>query len=476
MILSGKRHSAVSKAVKFKVSDLAPTSQSFENRTNALDKAISIIETDDKNVHYILINAPENGYVLKANLCYNLKLFPYSSRQLQVDGYRCRSGETVKVSTCFGYNSLIKFIQAEASPDIILEDYETAKSELAHRYGQFLSFSENNLILGHSVLLRVEIDRPSVSQSTIVLEYLLKSSNQSAAHQRIDQNWTQADKRPISHTLIVPDTVYTELNKRNDTIFETIQIAEHDTVLVCGATNCGKSSLIHHLINRQVSKKVKQSALYLECDPGQTEFAPCGILSLVTVDGQVLSPPGSKFLSSNRLILSSKGKTISKIFGTITPSDHGAKYIGLIQQLLEEAKRLQQLTPMPLFVNTMGWIEDLGLELLTKIVTLAEPSHVIRIQSNNEHFISNMKCIQRLDGLHLKKALLPRDISILLSEQQKTIGFQLWYTASCVSETFRASLYKTSGLRREINQLAYLAASLWADISYIPFYAINPTK
>lgn len=456
----------------FQVTDLVTALQN--GQTSKVDR-ISSIRTSNTNVYYVLLNDPSVSYVMHPNMCYRIKMICYSKRwQVQIGGFRCFQ-QTVKLSTCFDYNSSIKFILNDEEAVLDLSDLDLVKNELADNYGEFLAFSEANLLLGQAILLRVEIDQTAVCQYKLVLEYLLKSSVHPSSHPRIDQNWAISSQFSLD-SIVKTNAIYSQLNDRMDEIFDTLKISSGDVVLVCGASNCGKSSLVHHLINRYISTPgdiAPKSVYYLECDPGQTEFSPCGILSLVAIDECILSPPGFKFLSCNRTLLTQSGRMISKIFGTTSPSDCGAKYINLIHQLFQHFIELK--TRSPLFINTMGWIEGLGLELLLKIVHFSRPTHLVRVQSNNENLISPSYSIQNIERLFAKRSSFSRDISSLL-DMMKKIPFKFYYTSACVADTFRWSPFRSSGLRREINQLSYLASTLWTDISYLPFYSIKPTK
>ena len=55
--------------------------------------------------------------------------------------------------------------------------------------------------------------------------------------------------------------------------------------LVLGAKNVGKSSFARVLLNRLLS--LHPRVAYLDCDPGQPEFTPPGLLSLHLVDKPV---------------------------------------------------------------------------------------------------------------------------------------------------------------------------------------------
>lgn len=481
--MSSKRLSLPGSLNNFQVTSISSNDPQTSKATIFENNGILSVNAKE-NVFYVLIKKPNQGYALHPNFCYYVKLIPYSNQYMQVDGYRCKLGEQVKVSTCFGYKSSLMFFKTNG-PQVSSgqKDRELVQSELGDRYVQLIAFDElNKLNDGHSVLLRVEVDTTSLSQCKLVLEYILKSNSPTAAHDQISQNLTEAPSN--LNSIVVRNDDFLDLNRRLNAISDKLDIAFSDVILVCGATNCGKSTLVHHMVNRYLSENNGNSAkkaLYLECDPGQTEFAPCGVLSLITIDKKVISSPGFKFISNdNSALLTKPGRVVSKIFGTITPSDHASTYISLIKHLSEEAKSMVNKSKMPLFINTMGWIEGLGLELLLKILDLTRPSQVIRIQSSNEYIDDDREL--RIEGMiplnipkhKLSNPRFPQDISFLISASRSN-RFKLWLACPFVADNL-SSTFKNAALRREINQLAYVTSGFWPEISVLPFYVNLTTK
>lgn len=480
--LSKRKHNLSGSFSTFKVTDAHPNKPTTSKTTIYENDGIFSVKAKE-NVFYALIKNPDLGYSLHPDFCYSVKLIPYSNQLMQVDGYRCKFGEQVKVSTCFGYVSLVTFSKStEHEPSSCLKDIELVQSEVGDRYVELIAFDElTKLYDGQSVLLRVEIDANSMTQFKLVLEYILKASSPTPAHEQISRKFTRAPSSVGS--MVYKNDAFVELNRRMNLITDKLNIVPRDVILVCGATNCGKSTLIHHMINRYLSDNsghLRRKALYLECDPGQTEFAPSGILSLITIDKKVLSTPGFKFISTDHsVVLTQPRKIVSKIFGTTSPSENTFTYMSLIKDLINEAKLFNHESDlrMPLFINTMGWIEDLGLELLMKIIQLADPTHVIRIESPSEYIEKNYNFL-RNEGMVLigktkknkySNPKLPEDIPLLVMSS-RTIQFKLWLAFHCVNEFSLNSPYKNSAFRREINQLAYVTHSFWPEISFLPFF------
>ncbi|XP_047146062.1 polynucleotide 5'-hydroxyl-kinase NOL9 isoform X1 [Hydra vulgaris] len=140
------------------------------------------------------------------------------------------------------------------------------------------------------------------------------------------------------------------------------------SVMFCGGKDVGKSSMARYTINRMLSRY--DSVFYLECDSGQTEFTPPGILSLVKVTSPLLGPPSTHLIKPER----------SFFYGYISPKDSPTQYIHLIEQLLVHYYN-HYATHGPLIINQQGWVKGLGLALLIDCIRIASPKYIIQIDS-----------------------------------------------------------------------------------------------
>ncbi|XP_062603476.1 polynucleotide 5'-hydroxyl-kinase NOL9-like [Saccostrea cucullata] len=144
-------------------------------------------------------------------------------------------------------------------------------------------------------------------------------------------------------------------------------------VMVVGGKNSGKSTLNRYLVNHTLNKR--SELCYLDCDIGQTEFTPPGCISLQVVNTPLLGPP---FTHQN----------IPKIcyyYGGLTATDNPNLYMECVRKCLMEYRKLEETkeSRLPLVVNTMGWIEDLGLELLISVIRMTLPSLLVQINFRN---------------------------------------------------------------------------------------------
>ncbi|KAL9580952.1 MAG: hypothetical protein Q9212_004184 [Teloschistes hypoglaucus] len=153
--------------------------------------------------------------------------------------------------------------------------------------------------------------------------------------------------------------------------------AEHaarpKAVLVCGPKGSGKSTFTRMLSNAMVTKPSKkppfgkgrsngEGLILLDVDPGQPEFSPPGEISLVKVNACNLGPP-----FSHPTALAGGIKVLrSHHIGAVSPRDDPTYYLRCVLDLSEHY--LKNYLLHPLVVNTAGWIQGSGLDLLVEFI------------------------------------------------------------------------------------------------------------
>ncbi|KAF9224506.1 hypothetical protein BS17DRAFT_703140 [Gyrodon lividus] len=157
--------------------------------------------------------------------------------------------------------------------------------------------------------------------------------------------------------------------------------------LVRGPKKSGKSTFARTLVNRLLDQY--RRVAFLECDLGQSEFTPGGMVSLNIVESYIFGPPFTHPSLPYR----------AHYIGSTTPRSSPSHYLSSIQALVETYKfELQIPTPVddpppgderiqdsiPLVVNTMGWMKGLGADLNTRIEEFVEPSHIFEIDGPEE--------------------------------------------------------------------------------------------
>ena len=135
--------------------------------------------------------------------------------------------------------------------------------------------------------------------------------------------------------------------------------------LVCGPKAAGKSTFSRLLLNRLVSRRSTAVAI-LDLDPGQPEYGPPGVLSLVHVTQPNLSAP---FTHPHGNVL--RGHALA----SVSPASDPELYMECVVDLYKHYR--QQASDLPLIINTPGWILGTGLELLEAIIKHVEPGYVV---------------------------------------------------------------------------------------------------
>lgn len=150
--------------------------------------------------------------------------------------------------------------------------------------------------------------------------------------------------------------------------------------LICGSKRMGKSTFSRYMVNRSLEKHPKIA--FLEADIGQPEFGIQGVVSLYVLDRPLLGPP---FANSH---LEAKRRYF---IGSTTPRDDPDYYMACLAELLTTWRQevCDQITndtslgakPVPLIINTHGWIKGLGYDLLMDLIHAAVPNFILAFQS-----------------------------------------------------------------------------------------------
>ncbi|CDO70310.1 hypothetical protein BN946_scf184370.g11 [Trametes cinnabarina] len=158
---------------------------------------------------------------------------------------------------------------------------------------------------------------------------------------------------------------------------------ERHVYLVKGPKNAGKSTFARLVLNRLLCKY--RRVAYLECDLGQSEFAPGGMVSLNIVEQPIFGPPFSH-------------PTIpfaAHYIGATSPRSSPSHYLDCIQALIQQYELDVQNAPLddeqaedehgrivssiPLVVNTMGWTKGLGADIARKVEDIVGPTAVFSL-------------------------------------------------------------------------------------------------
>ncbi|KAF9412472.1 Polynucleotide 5'-hydroxyl-kinase grc3 [Podila epigama] len=157
--------------------------------------------------------------------------------------------------------------------------------------------------------------------------------------------------------------------------------------VVCGGKKMGKSTFSRLLLNRMLNRYGKVA--FLECDIGQSEFTPVGMVALHVVESPALGPPFTHPRQPYRAFY----------VGNSTPRDDPDYYITCVKELVKtyytEVSHTRTWTEddddyhsdddendhIPLIINTQGWIKGMGYDLLLQLLEYTAPSNIFGFHS-----------------------------------------------------------------------------------------------
>ncbi len=162
-------------------------------------------------------------------------------------------------------------------------------------------------------------------------------------------------------------------------------------ILICGAKNVGKSTFLRYIINRILSEpipltstKQPSEVAIIDLDSGQPELSPPGMLTLTVLKRPLLSDPPMNMVVGGRSTHSDDEvfhHETAYFFGDVTSKSDPDAFIQMASQLMQqyETLRAAKKAPIPLVVNTDGWVKGFGFEILSAIIGAINPGHIVQI-------------------------------------------------------------------------------------------------
>jgi polynucleotide 5'-hydroxyl-kinase GRC3/NOL9 len=165
-------------------------------------------------------------------------------------------------------------------------------------------------------------------------------------------------------------------------------VENRSVAMICGPKSSGKSTYTKLLINRLLTtqtplgqqfpgrgrKQRNDGVLLLDLDPGQPEYAPTGQLSLIHLSRPNFGPPYSHPDPKDEGLKIIRSHSIC----AISPSNDTGYYTTCVLDLLTHYRNFITSHPgSPLIINTPGWVQGTGLELLTDLIKQARPTVII---------------------------------------------------------------------------------------------------
>ncbi|EAY72811.1 hypothetical protein OsI_00678 [Oryza sativa Indica Group] len=142
-------------------------------------------------------------------------------------------------------------------------------------------------------------------------------------------------------------------------------------VVVCGPKNAGKSTFSRLLLNSLLPRYGRVG--YLDTDVGQPEFSPPGCLSFHVVDEALTDLLNPTLRECERCCF----------FGDISSKRDPETYLNCLFHLYDyfvEKYRSGASEPLPLIVNTPGWVKGAGFDMLVEMLRYICPTIVVQIR------------------------------------------------------------------------------------------------
>lgn len=144
-------------------------------------------------------------------------------------------------------------------------------------------------------------------------------------------------------------------------------LSNNTVVVTVGSKGAGKSTFNMYLTNCLLNHY--ELVNYIDCDIGQPEFTISGCISVIHVTTPILGPSFTHLQNPH----------FSTYYGAVNASHDVDRYVECVKTVLQHVK-----PGFPIVVNTMGWIKDVGMNLLAHILCMIQPSHVVQLSSRRE--------------------------------------------------------------------------------------------
>ena len=239
---------------------------------------------------------------------------------------------------------------------------------------------------------------------------------------RISKTFHITDRSGVRSALTVADrwrstadVILSDLKQPIDVVEKHVdQIPDPSRVLVCGAKGVGKSTYVRYLLNKVISSnsshRKRRRVAVLDCDVGQPELGPPGLITLTVLEKPLLSPPHAHMIcgkggndesssssdDGHPCFAPTSGHASARFFGHVSAKADPSSYTAAIASLMRKYEELveielksgstagkreaiERLDALPLVINTAGWVKGMGFEILSSIVDVVRPGHIVQI-------------------------------------------------------------------------------------------------
>ncbi|KAI1065274.1 hypothetical protein LB507_000053 [Fusarium sp. FIESC RH6] len=194
----------------------------------------------------------------------------------------------------------------------------------------------------------------------------------------------EASKRSIEDMVPMP-----AWNKKLSSLVATSRKKASLSTLICGPKSAGKSTFLRLFLNGLLTDRPQaqnsRKVVVLDLDPGQPEYAPAGTVSLVSVNKPNIGTPFTHTSSENSAFKVVRCHSMA----SVTPASNPDLYLSSAADLFDTYSKHH--AGDPLIINTPGWIQGTGLDLLCTLIERIKPHEVL--------FMSEVGSFDSVDAL-----------------------------------------------------------------------------
>lgn len=140
------------------------------------------------------------------------------------------------------------------------------------------------------------------------------------------------------------------------------------SVLIAGGKGVGKSTMVRHVVNAMLP--VSRMVVLVDLDPGQAECTPPGCISYTVIDQPLMGPNFTHL----------KMPSYQLYIGEVNISRCLTRYIEGLKMLVDKLSSCPVLSHLPIVVNTMGFTQDIGWDIMVLTIKLIRPDLVVQIR------------------------------------------------------------------------------------------------
>lgn len=144
---------------------------------------------------------------------------------------------------------------------------------------------------------------------------------------------------------------------------------EWSCTLIAGGKGVGKSTTTRYLINSLLP--ASKMVILMDVDPGQTECTPAGCISYSLIEQPLMGPNFTHLTSP----------VFQLYIGDVNVSRCITRYIEAVKMLFDKLLNCPNLSRLPIVINTMGFSQGIGWDIIMFTIKLIRPSFVIQIMS-----------------------------------------------------------------------------------------------